>query len=121
MDSSTTIVNVNPEQLEKLVEFMSGVVGTSLAKPTSTAEFAALMCAQASALIDGADEADAEGCFQVLFKDIQVSSQTTFLKTILWPYNPWDECGGKWAQSGLIGADVFATCGWGRSLRRMAR
>jgi hypothetical protein len=33
MEASTTIVNVNPEQLDKLVEFMSSVVGATFAKP----------------------------------------------------------------------------------------
>jgi hypothetical protein len=33
MEASTTIVNVNPEQLDKLVEFMSSVVGSTFPKP----------------------------------------------------------------------------------------
>jgi hypothetical protein len=35
-------------------------------------EFAAIMVQHADALVRDADESDVEGCFQVLFKDIQV-------------------------------------------------
>ena len=72
MDASTTIVNINPEQLDKLMDFMSGIVGNALEKPANVKAFTALMVKHADALIAGAEESDAEGCFQVLFKDIQV-------------------------------------------------
>ena len=72
MDSSTTIVNINWENLEKLMDYMGSVVGVKLSKPENVSEFTALMVTHADALIAGADDVDVEGCFQVLFKDIQV-------------------------------------------------
>ena len=72
--ASTTVVNVNSEQQDKLIDYLSGVVGTPLAKPANVTEFTEIMVAHADALIAGAEEKDVEGCFQVLFKDIQVIS-----------------------------------------------
>ena len=66
METSTTIVNINPENLDKIVEFVGGVVGKPLAKPSSVAEFGALLCEHCDALVAGAEEeSDIEGCFEV--------------------------------------------------------
>jgi hypothetical protein len=73
MEASTTIVNVNPDQLEKFMEFLSGVVGQPCGKPPADLKaFTKLLCTHCEALVAGASEKDAEGCFQVLFKDIQL-------------------------------------------------
>ena len=51
---------------------MSGVVGVQLSKPSNVSDFTDLLVANADALIAGAEDKDAEGCFQVLFQHIQV-------------------------------------------------
>lgn len=72
MEPATTIVNVDPEQFDKLFSYMSGVVGVQLSKPSNVSDFTDLLVANADALIAGAEDKDAEGCFQVLFQHIQV-------------------------------------------------
>ena len=48
-------------------------------------EFATIMVQHADALIAGADDSDAEGCFQVLFKDIQVPGKyVCSIVTVYW-------------------------------------
>lgn len=74
MDASTTIVNVNPEHFDKLMDFIGDMVGSKVEKPTNVSEFSALMVANTDALLEGAEEGDAEGCFQVLFKDMQLEA-----------------------------------------------
>lgn len=71
-EASTTVVNVNAENVDKLMDFIGSVIGAPFAKPSNLTEFTAMMVQHANALIEKADEKDTEGCFQVLFKDIQV-------------------------------------------------
>lgn len=56
------------------MEFISSTVGSEVKPPANVAEFTALMCKHTDILIESAEEIDAEGCFQVLFKDIQLES-----------------------------------------------
>jgi len=74
MEASTIIpTTFNPDQMDRLMEFMGGVVGTDLGRmPEDVEAFSAVMCKHCDALVSGAEEKDAEGCFMVLFKQLQL-------------------------------------------------
>ena len=72
MEASATIVNVNSTQTENLIGFLGIIVGATIAVPEDVAAFTSIMVEHGDALIAGADDQDVEGCFMVLFKDIQL-------------------------------------------------
>ena len=72
MQTSSTIVNVNPSHIHELIGFIGGVIGITLEVPIDVGTFTAILVEHGDALISGAEDSDAEGCFMVLFKDIQL-------------------------------------------------
>jgi hypothetical protein len=72
MQTSSTIVNVNPTHIHELIGFISQTIGVPLEVPADVSTFTAILVEHGDALISGAEDSDAEGCFMVLFKDIQL-------------------------------------------------
>jgi len=70
-EASTTVVNMNPDAVEKLIGLVGSTVGKELPKPADLTAFVALMTEHTDALIAGSSDSDAEGCFQILFFDLQ--------------------------------------------------
>jgi translation initiation factor 3 subunit M len=83
MEASTTIVNVNSENHEKFVAYLGEVIGQNIKNLNSVEEFAALMSTHVDKIIDTLEEEDAEGCFQVLFKDIQLETDGALVSKLV--------------------------------------
>lgn len=83
MEASTTMVNMNPESIEKLLLFIGEVVGEALGKPEDVSGFVSLMVAHSDKLIESADNSDAEGCFQILFHKIQTTQDSALVSTLV--------------------------------------
>jgi hypothetical protein len=72
VESSTTIVNINAEMSDKFIAFLSENIGVKIDNLNNVEEFTSLIVKNSDKMIENMAEEDAEGCFQVLFKDIQV-------------------------------------------------
>mmetsp|Transcript_29284 Transcript_29284/g.85419 ORF Transcript_29284/g.85419 Transcript_29284/m.85419 type:complete len:401 (-) Transcript_29284:43-1245(-) len=83
MEASTTMVNMNPESIDKLMGFIGEVAGEALEVPKDVASFVALMVKHTDKLISSAEESDAEGCFQILFHKIQATQDPAMVAQLV--------------------------------------
>ena len=85
MESSTTVVNMKEEAVDKLVEVISQLVETELSKPTSMTDFVGLMEEHTDAIIAGSEgfsDEDAEGCFQIVLLGLQSEASANVTKEL---------------------------------------
>ena len=68
---------INADETKNLIAFIGAVVNNrDLDMPCNVEEMCKLIVDNADDLIVAAEDRDAEGCFMVLFKDIQLCSDT---------------------------------------------
>uniref|UniRef100_A0A7S2CTT4 Eukaryotic translation initiation factor 3 subunit M n=1 Tax=Octactis speculum TaxID=3111310 RepID=A0A7S2CTT4_9STRA len=76
-----TVVNVNPEARSHLVKFLSDVLGQEFPSSLDLRTFVELMSQHTDALIESEKvaDSDAEGCFQILFFELQEEKDTAVM------------------------------------------